>query len=169
MKEKGIEEVFKAAEYLRKKNVKAIFHVLGACEEDYIDKIKQYSDQGLIEYHGLQNDVRPFIRNAHALIHPSYYPEGMSNVVLEACAAGRPVLTTDRAGCREPIEDGVTGFIFGEKDTEGMLRQIDKFVAMSNDQKEQMGKKARAKVEREFNRDIVVNSYIKELKLIFGK
>lgn len=168
MKEKGIEEVFKAAEYLKGKNIKAVFHIVGACEEDYVDKIKDYSERGLIVYHGLQKDVRPFIKDAHCLIHPSYYPEGMSNVVLEACAAGRLVLTTDRSGCREPIDDGRTGFLFPERDTGAMLKQIDKFVSMSNAEREEMGKRARSKVEREFDRNIIINAYIEELDKILS-
>lgn len=169
MKEKGIEEVFKAAEYLREKKIPAMFHIVGACEDNYIGKLKDYSRQGLVAYHGQQKDIRPFLRMAHCLIHPSFYPEGMSNVVLEACAAGRPVLTTDRPGCREPIEDGRTGFLFPEKDTESMLRCIDKFVGITNDERREMGLKARAKVEREFDRNIVVKAYIEELDLIFNE
>lgn len=169
MKEKGIEEVFKAAEYLESKNIPAVFHILGSCEEEYLDKIKDYTDRGLVEYHGQQKDVRPFIKISHCLIHPSYYPEGMSNVVLEACAAGRPVLTTDRPGCREPVVDGKTGFLFPERDTEYMLRCIDNFVDMTNDERRDMGLKARAKMEQEFDRNLVVEAYLDELDLIFNK
>lgn len=169
MKEKGIEEVFKAAEYLREKGIRAMFHVLGQCGKDYEDKLNDNVDRGLISYHGQQKDVRPFIAKAHCLIHPSYYPEGMSNVVLEACAAGRPVLTTDRPGCREPVENGVTGFLFPERDTESMLRCIDRFFDMSNDERREMGLRARAKVEREFDRNIVVEAYLEELNLFLNK
>lgn len=168
MKQKGIEEVLKASEYLNNKGIKAEFHILGNCEENYIDKINNYQSKGLIKYHGSQEDVRPFLASAHCLIHPSYYPEGMSNVVLEACAAGRPVITTDRPGCREPIENCVTGFIFPPQNTEEMFKQIDKFVNMSNQQRAEMGKKAREKMEREFDRNIVVNSYINEIQKIIS-
>lgn len=168
MKEKGIEEIFKAAEYLRQKNIPAMFHIVGACEDNYIGKLKDYSSQGLVAYHGIQKDVRLFFKMAHCLIHPSYYPEGMSNVVLEACAAGRPVLTTDRPGCREPVDNGVTGFLFPERDTQNMLRCIDKFIGMTNAERREMGLMAREKVKKEFDRNIVVEAYLEELDQIYN-
>ncbi|MCM1291323.1 MAG: glycosyltransferase family 4 protein [Prevotella sp.] len=164
MKQKGIEEVFKAAEHLRGRGVKAEFHIVGDCEENYAELLAEFESKGLITYHGRQNDVRPFVASAHCLIHPSFYPEGMSNVVLEACAAGRPVITTDRPGCREPVVDGVTGFLFPPQNTSAMLARLDEFVAMNHKEREALGLRARTKMEREFDRNIVINAYISELQ-----
>ena len=69
------------------------------------------TEEGIVCYHGMQSDVRPFIEQANCIIHPLCYPEGMSNVLLEACAAGRPVIITDRLGCGEIVDSGKTGFI----------------------------------------------------------
>ena len=61
-----------------------------------------------MNYPGFQDDVHFWIRQSWAIIHPSYH-EGMSNVMMEAAASGRPVIATDVPGCREIFEDGVSG------------------------------------------------------------
>ena len=96
--EKGIEEYLATAEAIRKDFPQTEFHIIGGCEGDYEKRLKLLADKGTVIYHGQQSDVRPYIERASCLIHPSFYPEGMSNVLLEACAAGRPVITTDRPG-----------------------------------------------------------------------
>jgi galacturonosyltransferase len=96
---------------------------------------------------------------------PSYH-EGMSNVNLESAANGRPVITTNVPGCRETIDDGRTGFLVEAKSTESLINGVERFLALSYEQKVLMGQMARKKVENEFDRQIVIDSYIKELKTI---
>ena len=166
MKEKGIEEYFAAAKHFRKLRNDVEFHILGACEEDYLPQLTELDSQGIVKYHGVQKDVRPFLVEASCLIHPTFYPEGMSNVILEAASTARPVITTRRHGCMEAVDDGVTGFLFEERDTQGLIAQIDKFLKMSPEARAEMGRKARAKMEREFDRQIVVDSYLDEIDKI---
>lgn len=166
MKQKGIEEYFAAAEHFKKDNKNLEFHILGRCEENYEERLKDLENKGLIIYHGLQGDVRPFYKDASCLIHPTFYPEGMSNVVLEAASTARPVITTRRHGCMEAVEEGVTGFLFEERDTQGLITQINKFLAMSIEERAEMGRKARLKMEREFDRQIVVETYLDEINKI---
>lgn len=157
MKQKGIEEYFACAEHFKGK---AEFHILGSCEEDYADKLRHLESEGIVKYHGVQKDVRPFIANVHCLIHPTYYPEGMSNVILESAAAGRPVITTNRPGCREAVEDGITGYLFQERDREGLINKVKRFLSLSNSERKEMGLKGRQKMENEFDRQIVVKAYL---------
>ena len=103
MKEKGIDQYLEAAEIIRKKYPHTRFHVLGFCEEAYEDILKAYEARGEIQYHGLQDDVRVFHQSAHCTIHPSYYPEGMSNVLLESEACGRPVDVYKRQPLKKPM------------------------------------------------------------------
>lgn len=167
MKEKGIEEYFEAAKHFKKLIDDVEFHILGACEEDYQDQLKELEAEGVVVYHGQQNDVRPFIDECSCLIHPTYYPEGMSNVVLEAASTARPVITTRRHGCMEAVDEGVTGFLFEERDTQGLIDQINRFLSMTVEEREEMGRKARFKMEREFDRQIVVDAYLDEIEKIF--
>ena len=165
MKEKGIEEFLEAAKYIKQNNaIKTEFHIIGACEEDYKETLEKLQKEGIIYYHGRQNDVRRFIKNCHCLIHPSFYPEGMSNVILENAAAGRPVITTNRPGCREAINDGETGYIIEPKNINDLIITIEKFIRLSNEEKKQMGLKGRSKMEKEFNRNIVVQAYLEAIK-----
>lgn len=166
MKQKGIEEYFECAKYFKGKSTPVEFHILGSCEEDYMGLLSELEKSGIVIYHGRQNDVRPFITQSHCLIHPTYYPEGMSNVILEASASGRPVITTRRPGCQEAVDDGETGYLFDEKDTQGLIDCVEKFIALPHDQKVEMGLTARIKMEHQFDRQIVVNAYIKEISKV---
>lgn len=166
LKEKGIEEYLGAAELIKEKYPTVQFHILGACEEAYEERLKELQERGVVIYHGPQPDVRPYIAQIHCTVHPSFYPEGMSNVLLESCAAGRPIITTDRPGCGEIVEDGRNGYVVNAKDIEGLTKTIEKFINLPYEQKVNMGQEARKKVEREFDRQIVVDAYLNEIKRI---
>lgn len=163
MREKGIDEFISAARIIKKRHPDTEFHVVGACEPEYINRMSSEQNEVMV-YHGRQSDVRPFIGMSHCMIHPSYYPEGMSNVLLESCATGRPIITTDRPGCREIVEDGVNGFVIKLKDVDDLVRKIEQFIALPYEQKREMGLAARRKVEREFDRQIVVREYLSTIE-----
>lgn len=160
MKEKGVEQYLEAAEYIRNKYANTRFHVCGYCEQNYKRKLDSLQQKKIIEYHGCIRDVREMHRISHCTVHPTYYPEGLSNVLLESLACCRPIITTDRSGCREVIEDGVNGFIVKQQDSQDLINQIEKFLSLPHIQKCEMGKAGRKKVEKEFDRRIVVEKYI---------
>lgn len=162
MKEKGINEYVEAARRIRKRYPDTEFHIVGTCEKDCSVRIESLKDDG-IEWHGWQADVRPFINRCHCLVHPSYYPEGMSNVLLESCASGRPVITTDMPGCREIVDDGINGFVINSRDVDDLVEKIECFITLPHNQKCEMGLAARRKVEQVFDRQIVVNAYLEEI------
>ena len=95
-------------------------------------------EENTIIYHGMQKNVQPYINECWCLIHPSYYPEGMSNVLQEASASGRPVITTNRSGCREVVDDEKSGFIVPIKDTEKLIEKVEKFINLEYTQKKEM-------------------------------
>ena len=165
-REKGIDEYLAAAKALKPQYPNIEFHVVGFCEDEYESRLKKLNDMGIIVYHGQQSDVRPFVANANCLVHPTFYPEGMSNVLLEACAAGRPIITTDRPGCREIIDDNINGFIVKLQDKQDCIEKVEKFINLPYDIKKAMGEAARKKVEKEFDRQIVVNVYLEEIRAL---
>lgn len=117
LKEKGIDLYLAAAKAIHEKHPNTVFHICGDCDDErYIQILKDAENAGYIVYHGQQKDMIPFLKQAACIVHPSYYPEGMSNVLLEGAASARPIIATDRAGCRETVEDGVTGFLIPIKD-----------------------------------------------------
>ncbi|MCF0149677.1 MAG: glycosyltransferase family 4 protein [Clostridium sp.] len=164
MKEKGIDQYIEAAEYIRNKYPNTRFHVCGFCEEDYEEKLKELQARGIIEYHGMQRDIRKILAITHCTIHPTYYPEGMSNVLLESAASGRPIITTNRSGCRETLDCGVTGYIVGPQNSRELVRKIEKFLTLSYEDKKRMGLAGRKKVEKEFDRQIVIDAYLEEIE-----
>jgi galacturonosyltransferase len=169
LKEKGIEEYLYAAKQIKTKYCNTIFHVLGYCEEEYIDLIDKYCEDGYIIYHGMQSDIIPFLEQSHCIIHPTYYPEGMSNVLLESASCGRPAITTNRSGCYEIVDDGKTGFLIEEKDINMLIKKIELFISLENNKRKEMGINARNKMIREFNRIVVINAYMEEIYGICSK
>ena len=164
MKEKGIEQYLDAAKEIRKKYPETRFHICGFYEQEYEEKLKKLDADGIIVYHGMVSNIVDIHRFSSCTIHPTYYPEGISNVLLESCACGRPIITTDRSGCREVVDDGVNGFIVKQKDSMDLIKQIEKFLSLSWEERKQMGLAGRKKVEKEFNRQIVINKYLAEVK-----
>lgn len=169
MKEKGIDQYIDAAKYIKKKYQNVKFHICGFCEQDYEDKLKQLENEGIIIYHGMVRDVRTVIKDMHCIIHPTYYPEGLSNVLLESSACARPIITTDRSGCREVIDDGVNGFIVQQQNSDDLIEKIEKFLSLTWEEKEAMGLAGRRKVEKEFDRQIVVDAYMKLVDELQGE
>ena len=165
IKEKGIDQFIDAAKSIRKKYPFTRFHVCGNCEQEYESLLRDLHDDGTIIFHGRVNDILGIHRLSSCTIHPSYYPEGMSNVLLESAACGRPIITTRRPGCREIVNDGVNGFFINERDSQDLINKIEQFLTLSREQKKEMGIAGRRKVEVEFDRKIVIEKYMKEIQL----
>ena len=163
MKEKGADQYLEAAEYIKEKYPNTVFHVCGNCEEAYQEKLKELHEKGIINYHGRLRDIREIHKEIHCTIHPTYYPEGMSNVLLESCASGKAIITTDRSGCREVVDDGVNGYIVQQKNSQDVIEKVEKFLALSFEERKEMGLKGREKVEKEFDRNIVIGKYVNAL------
>jgi len=162
--EKGIDEYLTVAEYIKSKYENTEFHILGKCDSDeYMKKINDLEKRNIVIYHGQVDDVREYHKISHCTVHPSFYPEGMSNVLLESCAAGRPIITTNRPGCKEIIDDGINGYLIECKDTEALKDRVEKFINLSLNEKKKMGLNGRKKVEEEFDRNIVIDKYMVEI------
>ena len=169
MRAKGIEEYFEAAKLVRERYPDTEFHICGYCEEDYKKILDEKNASGEVIYHGMVNNVIDYVRFCHCVVLPSFHPEGISNVLLEGAASARPLITTDHPGCRETVKDGVTGYIVHQRDAKDLAEKMFKFITLSNSQRCEMGMQGRKKVEKEFNRQIVVDAYLKEINAILGR
>lgn len=167
MKEKGIEEYLETARVIRSKYSNTRFHICGFCEEAYEGTLKELQEKGIIIYHGMVDDVREVLRVTHCAVLPSYH-EGMANALLESSACARPVITTNKSGCKEVVDEGINGFLVPVCDTESLIKAVERFILLPHEQKIQMGLAGRKKVEREFDRQIVVDAYMKEIAQIIG-
>lgn len=166
MKKKGIDNYLEMAEFIRKKYPETRFHICGFCEDDYSERLDELQKKGVILYHGMVKDMTKIYGQISCTIHPTYYPEGLSNVLLESAASARPIITTNRAGCREVIEDGINGYICKQNDSEDLIKQVEKFLALSWEERRAMGLAGRKKVEKEFNRQIVIDQYLQEVSRV---
>lgn len=163
MEAKGVGELLEAARKIKKENVE--FQIVGPYEENYAEIIEQNEKDGNIQYFGQQDDVHAFIKKAHAVIMPSHF-EGMSNVLLEAASTGRPVLASAIPGCMETFDEGISGFSFKVKDVEDMKRIIERFLSLPYEEKKAMGIRGREKMEREFDRNIIIGKYLEQINAI---
>lgn len=161
MKEKGIDQYLVAAKKVRSVYPNAKFHVCGFCEAEYEGQLDEMDKAGIVTYHGMIKNVAEFMSQMHCIVHPTYYPEGLSNVLLEASACGRPVITTDRSGCREVVKGN--GYLVKKKSTKELIKAIEKFINLPLKEKAAMGKAGRKLVEEKFDRQIVVNAYMNEV------
>lgn len=168
MKDKGTDETLVAIRNIKKDYPDVIFRFLGFCDqEEYKHKIKNAVDEGLVEYLGQQRDVHDYIKVSCATIQASYH-EGMSNVLLETAACGRPVIATNIPGCRETYEEGETGISCEQRNAKDLERAIREFIELPYDKKKTMGYLARKRMEKYFDRRIVVDAYIDEIRKIDG-
>ncbi len=169
MKDKGIEEYLEAAQIMKKKNKSLKFVLVGEYEEEtrglYEPQITMLAERKIIEYLGHIDNVETVMTQSHVIVHPSYH-EGLSNVLLEAAACGRPVLASDISGCVETFLDGESGFAFASRSTDALVHAMEKILALSCEERRQMGIAGRAWVEKNFDRNIIIQTYENELNEI---
>ena len=168
LKDKRVDDYIDAAKAIKTKYENVTFNIIGFVEPTelhYQTLLKELEEKGIVHYCGSVDDVRPLIYASDVIIHPSSYGEGISNVLLESAACGRAAITTDIAGCRDCVANGVTGYIYEPENVAQLVEIIEQFLALTPEQRKEMGKAARMKVEKEFDRNIVVNAYMKELGL----
>lgn len=163
MKEKGMDELFYAVRKLHDRyGAQVVLDMVGFYEDAYKEEVERLAEQGIVKFHGFQSETRPFYGMSHCVVLPSYH-EGMSNVLLEAAACGRPVITSDIYGCREAVEEGVNGFLCKPCDGDSLFAQMDRFLQLDVSKRRQMGLEGRRKMEREFDKTSVVNETVAAL------
>lgn len=168
MKEKGIDLFLKAARELKMKYSNLFFHICGFCEEDYDELIKELHNENIVIYHGMVENIQDILLETHCTVHPTYYPEGLSNVLLESSAVGRPIITTNRSGCREVVGPN-NGFLVNVNDYEDLISKLESFIELSYNERRKMGLAGRKYVECKFDRNIVLDEYVKNIKILSEK
>ncbi len=172
VKDKGILEYVEAAQILKKELPTAEFRVLGPVwlqnlKDNTVteSEIKQWVKDGIINYLGDAKDVRPHIASADCIVLPSYR-EGTSNVLLEASSMERPCITCNTTGCKEIVADGITGFLCKVQDAADLAEKMKEMYRLTGEQRIEMGVKARQKVIKEFDKQIVIDAYLRAIEKI---
>jgi len=169
--DKGVLELVEAVGNVKHKYQQTVCCLLGAVDERHPSgipkaRIQAWCEQGLVTYQPHVEDVRTEMIKADCVVHPSYYREGLPKSLLEAAALGRPVITTDSVGCRDVVEDGVTGYLCKPRDAEDLALKLLAFIELSPEQRSAMGRAGRAKAEREFDEQIIVRNYLELLSTL---
>lgn len=156
MKEKGMDELFWAVQELQKKYAdQFVLDLVGFFEDEYKEQVERLTQDGIAVFHGFQENPRPYYGKADCVVLPSYH-EGMSNVLLEAAATGRPLITSDIPGCREAVKQGISGLLCPVKDRNALLHAMEDFLNLSKEEREVMGRAGRKYMEEQYDKEKVV-------------
>lgn len=165
MHEKGVDELFAAAKRMKQEYGNGVeFHIVGSFEEEYKPLMDKLEQAGVVKYHGYQSDMKRFYAMASCVVLPSYH-EGMSNVLLEGAATGRALITSDIPGCREAVEDGVSGYLCPTKDADALCDAMRRFAELPENRQAEMGRRGRTRMEQKFSKTAVVAETIKHLEI----
>jgi|SRR5690242_5176823 len=170
IKDKGIFEYINAARITRKKYPHANFNIIGPFWTQNLKnntitqtQLHNWIDEGVIDYLGEKKDVRKYIGEADCVVLPSYR-EGTSNTLLEAASMEKPAIATNTTGCREIVEDKITGLLCNVKDETDLADKMQKMISLSEQERKQMGQRARQKIIKEYDKQIVIAAYLKAIK-----
>jgi glycosyltransferase involved in cell wall biosynthesis len=128
-------------------------------------QMRIWTEQGIIEYLGETDDVRPYISNSHCVVLPSYR-EGLPLTLLEAAAMGRPIIATDVTGCREVVEHGVNGYLCKAKDENDLAEKMKDMINLSIDERRELGLKGRKRMEQNFDEKFIVEKIVNRIESV---
>jgi len=170
IQDKGIYEFVEAARLLRNRHPTAEFAVLGGLYTENPTAVSSstldgWIEEGLIRYLGSTDDVASELAAAECVVLPSYR-EGLSRVLLEAAAMARPIVTTDVPGCRDVVDDGLTGFLCRSRDRSDLAAKMERMMRLPAAERTAMGKRGRRKVESQFDEKIVIDRYLKVINAV---
>ena len=170
--DKGVGEYVEAATLLSRRYPYTEFCMIGfldfgnpeAISEAQINK---WISEGIVQYLGVINDIRPEIVKADCVVLPAQFREGTPRSLLEAAAMGRPVITTNTVGCRETVDDGVNGYLCTPNDAIDLSKKMERIIHLDNAQRHKMGRCGREKMELQFDQQIVIQKYLETISKKF--
>ena len=163
-----IDELFEAVRMLQVNYPdQFVLDLVGFFEDEYKQQVETLEKDGIAVFHGFQEEPRPYYAQADCVVLPSYH-EGLSNVLLEAAATGRCVITTDIPGCRETVENGKTGLLCKVKDKDSLYEQMQRFMELSREERMTMGLAGKELVKEKFEKGIVVKKTISSIRKRVG-
>lgn len=164
LRDKGVGEYVEAARRVRTAAPETRFQLLGFLDVANRTAIARaevdaWVAEGLIDYLGHADDVRPSIAAADCVVLPSYR-EGLPRVLLEGGAMGKPLIATDVPGCRHVVEHGVNGYLCAVRDAGALATAMLDMIRAGSEKRAAMGAAARRKVETEYDERIPVARYL---------
>jgi glycosyltransferase involved in cell wall biosynthesis len=171
--DKGVREYVEAARIVRAARPDASFQMLGFLDVENRTAVTradvdQWVTDGIIDFLGHADDVRPYIAAANCVVLPSYR-EGAPRTLLEAAAMGKPTVATDVPGCRDVVDDGETGLLCRVRDAEDLAAKMIEIIDIGRPRRQAMGQAGRAKMERQFDERLVIEAYFAALRECAGR
>lgn len=172
LRDKGVQEFADAARIVRRAVPRARFQLIGATNAANrtaitAETVQAWQDEGILDYIGEVDDVRPYITSAHCVVLPSYR-EGAPRTLLEASAMARPVIATDVPGCRAVVDRDKTGLLCQVRSAESLAEACQSFLDMPLEARHQMGLLGRKKMEAEFDQALVITAYREAIQTLTG-
>ena len=167
--DKGYREFVQAAKTLKESGRNnCLFALLGPVDTSYPTHITQKEletdvDKGWIEYWGVVGDVRVVLSKPGVVVVLPSYHEGLNRSLMEACAMGKPIITTDIPGCRETVDHGKNGFLVPPCDAVALADAMSAFMDLSVEEKQTFSLHSRKKAEELFDVRHVLDEYLKIL------
>ncbi len=173
LRDKGVFEFVEAARSIRATDPSIRFQLLGAAGSDNrsaisMDTVTGWVNEGTIEYLGTTKDVRPAIEAATCVVLPSYR-EGAPRTLIEAASIARPLIATDVPGCRSVVDNNVNGYLCAVQNAQSLTEAMHRFLALSPTEQSALGLAGRAKMEREFDQALVIQSYFEAIRAVTGQ
>jgi len=163
---KGVEHYVDAARRLKRiYGDRCEFRLLGFLDGNNpaavkTERMTSWIAEGMIHYLGISDNVENELRQIDCVVLPSFYREGVPKSLLEAGAAGKPIITTDNIGCRETVDEGVNGYLCTPQSTDSLVACMEKMINLTHAQRLDMGAKSRQKMVREFDEHIIISRYL---------
>jgi glycosyltransferase involved in cell wall biosynthesis len=170
LKEKGVFELINAADLLKDKyKYKIQFLLCGGIDDNPTaipqDELEAISDGQYIIWLGYKTNVRKLLEECHIMAFPSYYREGLPKSLIEACAVGRPIVTTDSVGCKDAVIDGYNGFLVPIKDSKILAEKLE-ILIKNKPLRIKMGMNSRQLAERYFSIENVIEKHMEIYNLL---
>ena len=167
--DKGVGEYVEAARLLSRRYPRTEFCMIGFLDFQNPEaisevQINEWIAEGIIQYLGVINDIRPEIVKADCVVLPVLFREGTPRPLLEAAAIGRPVITTNTVGCRETVDDGVNGYLCIPSNAIDLSEKMERILQLDDAQRVKMGRNGREKMELQFDEQIVITKYLEAIK-----
>jgi glycosyltransferase involved in cell wall biosynthesis len=166
--DKGIGEFVEAARRIRRLDRNVRFRILGRIETTSraavgLYPLSEWQAEGVIEYAGSAEDVRPIFAESDCVVLPTYYREGVPRVLLEAAAMAIPAITSDGPGCRDAVDHGATGLLCEPRSIDSLTAAMERMLGMTPDERARMGLAGRRKMALQFREEIVHRAYLDAL------
>lgn len=162
--DKGVREYVEAAKIIKQEYKGVKFEVLGFIDQSNPNSVpyellEEWQKNKIVNFLGETTDVRSYLQRANCLVFPSFYREGVSRILMEAGAMATPIITTDNVGCKDIVQDGKNGYLVETKNVDQLVQAIERFINLSNEDKDLMGNLGRKMVTDKFSEKLILDQY----------